>query len=119
MFKLIIIASMLFASCASSANQPFDAKTAYCRDLGNEFRSVADFRNMGMSPQTVFGLVRDSFINKSTERSQSGITEKVIKTTVNLVFFNPDFANTGGLNFQLQVEDSCMRDGAPKYQPLN
>lgn len=110
----IVVAAVLFALAASSiATGSDDAKLQYCIEIGGLFVTFAQYRDMGVSPQSAFGAWHPSM-----DGPTKIITEKQVKKIINTVYFDPGFTYAGGQALQMQMIDSCLRGWKPRNQPL-
>lgn len=88
-------------------------KDAICGMKGLVFSAAADARDDGASPKSAFGRA-----NQWSRFNSPGVDAAFTKKAVNLVYFDPAFANAGGQRLEFQIKELCLTDGKPKYQPL-
>lgn len=109
MKKLLALTSMLACAMAAAGTLP---KNIVCQLRGEVFSSAAQIRDQGGDPKTAYG-VAGQYIKPVND-----IDSAYVKKAVNLVFFDPAFANAGGPRLAQQIADLCLNDGKPKFQPL-
>lgn len=133
MRKLLCIVAMLMCGTAIAAsetpdNMPPDwngTPASYkqhqaelsCRAKGDIFRSAAELRDQGNSPEGAFPTVAGGWINKQIAPIP-GITKDFVKNAINAVYFDPAFANAGGPRLAAQIENLCLSGGKPRFKPL-
>lgn len=101
----LVIFSFFF-SVAAYADQELT-----CLWEGATYKAAAAQRDRGMSPQEAF----DEDKSSDGSRMQNGLSDRVVRRIVNLVYFDPDFEDAGGQALADQVYSLCMRR---LYKPL-
>lgn len=89
-----------------------DAQTV-CRMKGEIFALNASSRDQGMPPENAYAISAQ-YINPHWPE----LTKDFVKNSVNLVYFDPRFANAGGAPLSRQIAELCITDGKPRYSPL-
>lgn len=109
-----IIAMLL---CATSfcvlAQQNIDDKMTGCIFKGTLFQQAASFRDYGVSPKEALRTM-----GQRVSGGQFGLSMDFIKHSINLVYFDPDFAYAHGQALADQIRSACLRDWKPEFQPL-
>lgn len=91
----------------------YENKEHRCRFVGIAFDNAAFYRDLGHSPEMALERLRIY-----AKPGKFGISVAQLKSYINAVFFDPAFAQAGGMPLSLQIKEACMRDWAPKFQPL-
>lgn len=96
-----IIASLVFllASAAAHANADMD-RQSYCSNYASMLKSIAAWRDKGMSPEKTLDLMR----------SVKGISPQGKKAAVDAVYFDKSFADSRGTEFGNQVRTDCLAE---------
>jgi hypothetical protein len=81
-----------------------------CQLKGVAFKQAAEYRDSGRSPQTTLQLLKNL--------EPSGLSESFLKNTINLVYFDSQFADAGGQRLADQVAYLCTHPNPPSYMPL-
>lgn len=90
-----------------------DDKEDLCSLVEELFSSAAGMRDDGASPQTA----EEELLRQWTGRAPEISTER-IRETVELVYFDPDFAFAGDGQLQDRIHDSCLNGKGPYAHPL-
>jgi hypothetical protein len=121
MRPIILAVALTFSTCTAFAEDFPQAKTQQpadqqksnehvrqCIFKANVFRGAAMYRDAKHSPEDAFENLRGGF---------PSLDEKFIKTAINDIYFNRDFAYAGGQPLVEQVLDLCMH-GPKNWKPL-
>lgn len=92
----------------SGDKQKSDEHVKQCIFKANVFRGAAMYRDAEHSPEEAFENLRRGF---------PSLDEKFIKTAINDIYFNRDFAYAGGQPLVEQVLDLCVH-GPKNWKPL-
>jgi hypothetical protein len=113
----------LLAVCGFTLAQGDDPKLGYhdkinlCMAQADMFQQIAYQRGDGQSPQTAY--VNVPYLLKLRTSGKFSITQKQIKTAINLVYFDRDFSQIPPDLLQAQVYPLCMNDWKTvQFQPL-
>jgi len=87
-------------------------RDAVCHLIAGMFESAAKLRNEGAPPETAEMVLTSYQIEWAPE-----ITGERIRETVDLVYFNPDFANIWGRPLHKQMYNKCMTEKETKPLP--
>jgi hypothetical protein len=90
-----------------------DDKEDLCSLVEELFSSAAGMRDDGASPQTA----EEELLRQWTGRAPEITTER-IRETVELVYFDPDFAFAGDGPLQDRIHDNCLSGKGPYAHPL-
>jgi hypothetical protein len=86
---------------------PKSGDSSFCGSFGAMHRAISDWKGSGFDPMKTLEAVR-SF----------QIPEKLTKEVINNIYFNPAFANAGGMALEMQVTQSCMYGPPKPFEPL-
>ena len=89
-----------------------DSKEILCRQVEELFTSAARMRDIDVSPQ-----IAEEELLQGTGRTPE-ITRELIRETVDLVYFDPNFTSSWGPQLQQRVHDSCLDGKGPYAHPL-
>ncbi|MEF3068048.1 hypothetical protein [Pandoraea apista] len=114
MKKTFLMAAMFLAAGITSAHAY--TKDVVCMAYSDLFEQVGYSRDRGESPEHTLEYMKSLFLTVK----EPPISEKQIKNVINLVYFDPAFADARGKLFKKQIWDLCANDWkAPKqFQPL-
>ncbi|MBV6273063.1 hypothetical protein KVP09_09060 [Alcaligenaceae bacterium CGII-47] len=104
------LALMMFVTFSVSA-APIDTVT--CRMEGEIFENIARARDRGMAPDAAYKNV-SGYLRSGYE----GINEAFLKGAVNMIYFDPEFAQAGGPLFRRRMTERCIENARQKFQPL-
>ena len=96
-----IIASLVFvlASTTAYANANMDQQS-YCSNYASMLKSIAAWRDQGMSPEKTLDLMR----------GVKGISPQEKKDAVNSIYFDKSFANSRGTELGNQARANCLAE---------
>lgn len=109
----IVILFFIYSTANAGSDNSPEEKQSTCRMKGEIFQMAAYSRDHGMSPETALGMA-SSYLNSGRPE----LNKEFIKNAINLVYFDEEFINAGGIALKNQVAEYCINDGKPKYQPL-
>jgi len=89
-----------------------DSKETFCRQVEELFTSAARMRDIDVSPQ-----IAEEELLQGTGRAPE-ITRELIRETVDLVYFDPNYTSSWGPQLQQRVHDSCLDGKGPYSHPL-
>lgn len=90
-----------------------DDKVMGCAEFGLIYRTAADLRDTGQSPQQTLG-----YLNSMVSSGAHGNALPQVKRIINNIYFEPNFANASGTALQNQMRSFCMNVDKPQFQPL-
>ena len=94
-----IIASLVFLLASSTAYGGVNMdQQSYCSNYGSMLKSIAAWRDQGMSPEKTLDLMR----------GVKGISPQEKKDAVHAISFDKSFANSRGTEFGNQVHLDCL-----------
>lgn len=96
-----IIASLVLvlASATAHANAKIDQQS-YCFNYASMFKSIAAWRDQGVSPEKTLALMR----------GVKGIPMQDKKDAVHSAYFDKSLANVRGAELENQVRSKCFAD---------
>ncbi|RBA22986.1 hypothetical protein EV677_1631 [Herminiimonas fonticola] len=96
-----IIASLVFAlaSTTAYANADMD-RQSYCSNYASMLKSIAAWRDQGMSPEKTLELMR----------GVKGVSLQEKKDAINAVYFDKSLANSRGTEFGNQARSNCLAE---------
>ena len=93
------IASLVFFLAATTAYADANMdQQSYCSNYGSMLKSIAAWRDQGMSPEKTLDLMR----------GVKGISPQEKKDAIQAVYFDKSFANSRGTEFGNQVHLDCL-----------
>jgi long-subunit acyl-CoA synthetase (AMP-forming) len=99
MKTIIATLALLIVSTAAYANANVDQQS-YCSNYASMLKSIAAWRDQGMSPEKTLDLMR----------GVKGISPQEKKDAINAVYFDKSLANSRGTEFGNQVRLNCLAE---------
>lgn len=106
--KTIVVAGMLaLASWGVAAQDRQSERAAFCGKLGSAYQVAAGYRDQGQDPKDAQNAL-----------AGIGLPDKVIKDTINNVYFNPVFERARGAYLGREVGFACIYGPPKAFEPL-